>query len=169
MDDSFGIEYWCDGSFHAIPERLFRKYTNSDLELAIATLLQAATHPHIVQIYQVADDHYDMELLQSAAYVPRDIWATQMSAAKSWLQAHGIAYIDWRADNTGVSHDGAVRLFDFDASALQGSPIPECELYREATQAGVQGLWAIDDWAFARSLLQLPQAPCDPVARATPA
>lgn len=169
MGDSFGIAYWRDGSFHPIAEPVFRKYTTSDLELEIAALLQGALHPHIVQIYRVAGDHYDMELLQSAVHVPRDQWSAQMSAAKAWLQSHGIAYIDWSLDNTGIGVDGNVKLFDFDASVLQGHPIPECNQYRAAIAAGVQGIWEIDDWAFAKTLQPPPQAPCDLVARATPA
>lgn len=169
VEDSFGIAYWRDGSFHPISEQVFRKYTTSDLELEIAALLQRAPHPHIVQIYHVADDHYDMEMLTctgSNIWLPG--WIAQMTAAKSWLQRHGIAYIDWSLNNTGVDTGGVVKLFDFDASALQGRPIPECERYRAALVAGVRGLYTIDDWAFSTCVQQPPQGPCDPAAHATP-
>ena len=107
------------------------------------------------------------------------IWKEAMCDAKEWLQGLGIAYIDWHMGNVGWSADGRLKLFDFDSSALEGWPVPECKLFRDAVAAGCNGVREIDDWAFATLYQvggqgptcerQLPLVPCDPAAPATPA
>jgi serine/threonine protein kinase len=41
-----------------------------------------------------------------------------MMEVKEYLQSLGIIYIDWKDDNTGISDDGEIKLFDFNASGL---------------------------------------------------
>jgi hypothetical protein len=177
---SFGWEYGLSGQIRPVSEPVFRKYTDSHVELEIARLLQTLPHPHIVEIYAVGDDHYDMEILRVPVWAEdaremtaadAQIWRKSMGAAKEWLQGLGIAYIDWHTGNIGWSADGCLKLFDFDSSALEGWPVPECKLFREAVAAGCSAPREIDDWAFVRASceLQLPQAPCDPAVPATPA
>lgn len=186
--DSFGWEYGLSGRIRPIAEPVFRKYTDSQVELEIARRLQALPHPHIVDIYAVGDDHYDMEILTMPVWAEdvglmdaadAAVWRSSMCAAKEWLQGLGIAYIDWHTGNVGWSAAGTLKLFDFDSSALEGWPIPECRLFREAVAAGCRGPREIDDWAWVNLQQvvgqspncerQLPLVPCDPAAPATPA
>jgi len=43
---------------------------------------------------------------------------SKMTEVIDYLQNLGIIYIDWKLDNTGISADGELKLFDFDVSGL---------------------------------------------------
>jgi len=42
----------------------------------------------------------------------------KLNKTRRYLQNNGIAYIDWKIDNTGLSYDGEIKLFDFDFSGV---------------------------------------------------
>ena len=140
----------------------FRKWSTDRAELTIALMLQENPHPNVVNIYQVTDEFYDMELVDPDFELPINEWGEQMQEAKNHLQQLGIIYIDWKQDNTGISLiDGNVKLFDFDSSGTTAAPMAsylwfqepfEGFRYRDAVAAGMETPFEIDDYAFLEAL-----------------
>ena len=78
-----------------------------------------------------------------------------MIEVKTYLQSLGIMYIDWKLDNIGISDDGQIKLFDFDASGLINIETKEWIIkppmfwsYNTAIQHGKETPTDIDDYAF---------------------
>lgn len=74
---------------------------------------------------------------------------------KEYLQSLGIIYIDWKADNTGISDDGEIKLFDFNASGLINTETKEWIIkpeewwsYNKAIRYGMVTPIDIDNYAF---------------------
>ena len=77
----------------------------------------------------------------------------KMTEVKNYLQSLGIMYIDWKLDNIGISKDGELKLFDFDASGLieptkwEIKP-PEYNSYKEAINNDMKTPLGIDNYIF---------------------
>ena len=155
--------YEMDGEFTTNPEILhegkdfFRKMTRSKREKDICELLMKNPHKNIVKIYGIDENYIDMELLNtdmSSQDVNRVI--SVMEEVKTYLQSLGIMYIDWKLDNIGMSDDGEIKLFDFDASGLINIETEEWIMkppmlfwsYRTAIQNGMETPTDIDNYAF---------------------
>ena len=48
----------------------------------------------------------------------------KLNKTRRYLQNNGIAYIDWKLDNIGLSSDEEILLFDFDSSGIFTPPNP---------------------------------------------
>ena len=100
---------------------LFRKYFMEgvqDIEHEIVGIIRANPHPHIVAIYDVTDEYYDMELVKTGlTSVPVEDREC-MRELKRHLQSLGIAYLDWKIDNFGLDENGTLKMFDFNACGL---------------------------------------------------
>ncbi len=135
----------------------FRKSTNNR-ELTIAQLLRKNPHPNIVTFYTISPKHrfIDMEMLDTAAKIPKRKLLDTLKAVKAHLQSLGIIYIDWKTDQVGLAADGNIKLFDFDMSALIDTKTrawisPPTSLnwaYRQATARGLKDPIEIDNYAF---------------------
>ena len=159
--------YTLKGEFAVYPKILhngndfFRKMTYSKRDIAICKLLMKNPHNNIVEIYNVGKewfgDHYiDMELLNTdtnSLTMPniKEI----MLNVKTYLQQIGVIYIDWKMDNMGMSKNGTLKLFDFDASGLINIETNEWIIdpphwwsYRQAIQNGMNTPIDIDNYAF---------------------
>ena len=90
---------------------LFRKYFMEgvqDIEHEIVEIIRANPHPHIVAIYDVTDEYYDMELVNTGLRrVPKNDREC-MRELKRHLQSLGIAYLDWKIDNFGLDESGTL-------------------------------------------------------------
>lgn len=89
------------------------------------------TQNNIVTVYNVTQNYVDMEELHTPL-TPADKtreYIAAMRKAKDFLQSNGIVYLDWKADNIGMSEgksksvdgsmsEGGYKLFDFDASGI---------------------------------------------------
>jgi len=110
-----------------------------------AELLAALNHPHIAQVYGVADEGgvraIVMELVEGPTLaeriargpVPLDEalpLATQLAEALEYAHERGIIHRDLKPANIKLTADGAVKVLDFglakafDASSAAGSPTP---------------------------------------------
>ena len=97
----------------------FRKMTNNIGEKQICEIIMQNPYKNIIKIYDIGKDYIDMELL----YVDmnkQDMSNVKniMMGVKAYLQSLGIMYIDWKLDNIGISEEGEIKLFDFNASGL---------------------------------------------------
>jgi serine/threonine protein kinase len=111
-------------------------------------------HKNIVKIYEVANDYIKMEMLNiDLAGVNENEIKEKMIGVKNYLQSLGIMYIDWKLDNIGISEDGELKLFDFNASGIieptkwEIKP-PEYYSYRKAIKNGMKTPLAIDNYSF---------------------
>ncbi len=111
--------YHLDGTYEHAESVMpvFRKMTNSQVELSIAKTLLNAHNPNIVTIYNVTAKYYDMELLETN-YTINSTIINKMHNVKSFLQSLNIAYIDWKPDNIGLAKNGEPMLFDFDGCGI---------------------------------------------------
>jgi len=106
-------------------------------ERRIARLLKHHPHPNICTIYDVTEDHLDVERLDPQLnhriyiedppyYTPnvevQEKIVEAMTRAKEHMQHHRIMYMDWKYDNIGRAVDGLAgatyKLFDFDSSGI---------------------------------------------------
>ncbi len=154
--------YKMNGEITTDPEILregkdfFRKMTISKREKDICELLMKNPHKNIVKIYDIGKDYIDMELLNidiSSQYTNKII--TLMMGVKTYLQSLGIMYIDWKLDNTGISDDGQIKLFDFDVSGLINIETKEWIIkppkfwsYNTAIENGMETPTDIDNYTF---------------------
>ena len=140
----------------------FRKLSTSEIELAIARKIMRNPHPNIVKIYAVGDNYIDMEMLDADSVTSkycRDHVA-ELRRAKNHMHKNGIVYIDWRAQNMGISYiNGKLKVFDFDLSGLLRRRILyvnkwkltselKAFLLRNAEAAGQITPLKADDWIF---------------------
>jgi len=135
---------------------VFRKITDSKVEIAISTMLLSNPHKNIVSIYAVTDFHIDMELLDiNISDVDALTVKSVMTNVKNYLQELGIIYIDWKLDNIGIGSDGELKLFDFDSSGIidvctkewKNEP-PALYSYKKAVKNGMTNPIDIDNFAF---------------------
>lgn len=98
----------------------FRKMSIDPNELIIAKRLMKSPHPHIVKIYHVGKNFYDMELVKTSKLSKKDCISQRVGliSAKNHMHRHGIVYIDWKVDNMGRDAKGDIKIFDFDMSGL---------------------------------------------------
>ena len=99
---------------------LFRKYFMgpNDIEREMVKIIRANPHPHIVEIYDVTDEYYDMELVRTGLYHVPAKDRECMRELKNHLQSLGIAYLDWKIDNFGLDANGTLKMFDFNTCGL---------------------------------------------------
>ena len=98
---------------------IFKKETNSRVELEICRILMAHPYKNIVHIFEVGTNYVIMEQVNiDLAGVCNDDLLVTMTEVKTYLQNLGIIYIDWKPDNIGISTQGKLKLFDFDVSGL---------------------------------------------------
>ena len=157
-----GVRVLMDGEFTTHPEILhegkdfFRKMTNDTAEKKICKILMKNPHKNIIKIYDVCEDYIDMELL-NVDMSKQDMSKIKyiMMEVKTYLQSLGIMYIDWKLDNIGISEDGEIKLFDFNASGLTDTKTHEWKIeplewwsYNKAVQNGMVYPIEIDDYAF---------------------
>ena len=157
-----GVRVLMDGEFTTHPEILhegkdfFRKMTNDTAEKKICKILMKNPHKNIIKIYHIGDDYIDMELL-NVDMSKQDMSKIKniMMEVKTYLQSLGIMYIDWKLDNIGISEDGEIKLFDFNASGLTDTKTNEWKIeplewwsYNKAVQNGMVYPIEIDDYAF---------------------
>ena len=151
-----------DGEITTNPEILhegkdfFRKMTNNIGEKQICELIMQNPHKNIIKIYAIGKDYIDMELL----YVDmnkQDMSNVKniMMGVKAYLQSLGIMYIDWKLDNIGISEEGEIKLFDFNASGLIDIETKEWIIkpqewwsYNKAIKNGMVTPSDIDNYAF---------------------
>ncbi len=144
-----------DGDYYGIP--VFRKMTNSRIEISICKKLQVLDNKHIVQIYRVADNYIDMEILQPIRNYQENIDIINDTAfyVKSFLQNNGIAYIDWKLDNIGLSNN-KYKLFDFDMSGTFNcitkewiiKPFQDSYNYKKCTELKITNSIEIDNYSY---------------------
>ncbi len=81
---------------------------------------------NIVEFYNITPEFIDMELLETYQIKSSVIYTIFndkpkikeiMKPVKDFLQSLGIAYIDWKIDNIGIS-DGTYKLFDFNMCGI---------------------------------------------------
>lgn len=132
----------------------FQKMTTNETEKKICKRLMENPHKNIVKIYEVGNDYIKMEMLNTdLAGINESKIKEKMIGVKNYLQGLGIMYIDWKLDNIGISEDGELKLFDFDASGIiepikwESKP-PEYYSYREAIKNGMNNPLGIDDYIF---------------------
>ena len=157
-----GVRVLIDGEFTTHPEILhegkdfFRKMTNDTAEKKICEILMKNPYKNVIKIYHVGEDYIDMELL-NVDMSKQDISKIKniMMEVKTYLQSLGIMYIDWKLDNIGISEDGEIKLFDFNASGLIDTETNEWKIepvewwsYNKALQNGMVTPSEIDDYAF---------------------
>lgn len=104
----------------------FRKTLPNLVEIKISKILQDLPNQNIVEFYNITSDFIDMELLETYQ-IKSSIICTIfndkakikeiMKPVKDFLQSLGIAYIDWKIDNIGISN-GSYKLFDFNMSGI---------------------------------------------------
>ena len=111
-------------------------------------------HKNIVKIYEVGNDYIKMEMLNiDLAGINESEIKEKMMGVKNYLQSLDIMYIDWKLDNIGISEDGELKLFDFDASGIieptkwESKP-PEYYSYREAIKNDMKTPIGIDNYIF---------------------
>jgi serine/threonine protein kinase len=111
--------YHLDGTCekHDSATQVFRKMTNSLVELHIANMLLHNSNPNIVTIYNVTTTYIDMELLNTNYTINSSV-IDKMNKVKLFLQSMNIAYIDWKPDNIGLDAHGEPKLFDFDGCGI---------------------------------------------------
>jgi len=100
---------------------LFRKYFLEgleDIEREIVEIIRANPHPNIVEIYDVTENYYDMELVKTGLHRVPEKDHECMRELKSHLQSLGIAYLDWKIDNFGLDEKGTLKMFDFNGCGL---------------------------------------------------
>ena len=157
-----GVRVLMDGEFTTHPEILhegkdfFRKMTNDTAEKKICEILMKNPQKNVIKIYDVGEDYIDMELL-NVDMSKQDMSKIKyiMMEVKTYLQSLGIMYIDWKLDNIGISEDGEIKLFDFNASGLIDTETNEWKIepqewwsYNKAVQNGMVYPIEIDDYAF---------------------
>lgn len=151
-----------DDTFEGKP--IFRKMTIGKKELEICKIIMQNPHPNIITIYNIYDSpdpkkpsYIDMEQLNTDIQdIPISTIKNTMLPVKNFLQSLGIMYIDWKPDNTGLTTDGQLKLFDFDCSGqidvnTNEWIIPAPKLmynYREAVNAGFTTPIDIDNYSF---------------------
>ena len=99
---------------------LFRKYFMgpNDIERDMVKIIRKNPHPNIVEIYDVTDEYYDMELVKTGLHrVPKKDQEC-MRELKSHLQSLGIVYLDWKIDNFGRDENETLKMFDFNGGGL---------------------------------------------------
>ena len=137
-------------------KEFFKKMSKRQGELEICKLLLKNPHRNIIQIYGVGPDYIDMELLNiDMDRQDKNKIKNVMREVQEYLQSLGIMYIDWKLDNIGISKDGEIKLFDFNASGLinieTGEWIiepPDWAAYQNAIRSGVTTPFDIDDYTF---------------------
>lgn len=138
---------------------IFRKYVykgQSGLnELKFAEILRQNPHANIVTIYDVRQPYIDMELLKTNLnYNQIKPFVNELKSVKSFLQSLGIAYLDWKLDNFGLSNEGDIKVFDFDMSCgfdkdvFTIIPESKCFLWKNAESKGLKTPTDIDNWIF---------------------
>jgi serine/threonine protein kinase len=133
--------------------------TTNENEKLICKILMENPHKNIVKIYEVGNNYIKMEMLNiDLAGVNESEIKEKMIGVKNYLQGLGIMYIDWKLDNIGISEDGELKLFDFDASGLieptkweikpwEIKP-PEYYSYKEAIKNNMKSPINIDNYIF---------------------
>ena len=124
-------------------------------EIQICSLLIKHRLPNVVNIYEVASDYIDMELLDVES-VNYEEARCSMHKAKEQLESVGIMYMDWKLDNVGKNKEGIYKVFDFDVSGLIDLENPTEWLvsplkyysYKRATEEGAKTPIEIDNYAF---------------------
>lgn len=143
-----------DITYNGLP--IFRKITNSAVEIEISRRLMQRPHTNIVNIYEVTSNYIDMELLDTnICNFSKDAINTIMASVKQHLQDLGIIYIDWKSDNIGVGSDGELKLFDFDVSGIIDvatniwimKPV-QYYAYNKAVESGMKTAKEIDDYSL---------------------
>jgi serine/threonine protein kinase len=136
-------------------KKFFQKMTKHENEKQICKLLMQNPHKNIVTIYEVGDDYIKMELLNTALEgIQESVIKEKMRNVKNHLQSLGIMYIDWKLDNIGISEDGELKLFDFDASGIiepmkwETQPQVDYYSYRNAIKKGMKTPIGIDNYVF---------------------
>jgi serine/threonine protein kinase len=136
-------------------KKFFQKMTKHENEKQICKLLMQNPHKNIVTIYEVGDDYIKMELLNTALEgIQESVIKEKMRNVKNHLQSLGIMYIDWKSDNIGISEDGELKLFDFDASGIiepmkwETQPQVDYYSYRNAIKKGMKTPIGIDNYVF---------------------
>ncbi len=134
--------------------KMFTTKRESHVEREIVTMLKANPLPGVVEIYEVKNTYYDMEMLDTE----RQICLTleDCENIKKQLQDLGIMYIDWKYDNFGYANDGKVKIFDFDCSGVINKSNPDLWYispfhafsYRMAINNGCKTPLEIDNYAF---------------------
>lgn len=99
---------------------LFRKYFMgpNDIEREMVKIIRANPHPHIVEIYDVTENYYDMELVKTGLHRVPAKDRECMRQLKRDLHNLGIAYLDWKIDNFGLDANGTLKMFDFNGCGL---------------------------------------------------
>lgn len=117
--------YTVDCQLYTLNERyknkkIFRKMTNSEIEIKIYKILKNNPHSNIVEIYKIGKNHIDLEFLDT--YIPLNYnnfyKIESLKKVKEHLQSLGIVYIDWKDDQYGIGENGILKLFDFDGSGI---------------------------------------------------
>ena len=140
-------------------------------ESAIVKILMTHPHPNIIYYYDINSKYVDMEQVDTHKSNPlyNPVLTREdlneiieiMTKVKTFLQALGIVYVDWKFDNMGKSVDGKYKLFDFDASGLIDLTTQQWKLkanpiywsYNEAIKNGAQTPKEIDDWSFSYNII----------------
>ena len=135
-------------------KNVFKKMTESVVELYICKVLMSNPHKNIVEIHEVGPNYVTMEKLD----VDTEFENTKevMIPVKEHLQSLGIVYIDWKKDNMGLSSDGTLKLFDFDVSGVIGVHEPlQFYSYKEAVKNGKTSLLDIDDFSMDKNITKV--------------
>lgn len=147
-----------------INDKFFFRKTLPDLvEIEISKLLLDLPNQNIVEFYKITSDFIDMELLETyqikssvicTIFNDKPKIKEIMKPVKDFLQSLGIAYIDWKIDNIGISND-SYKLFDFNMSGIfnvdsnQWITPPERGFnYKNAIRRGITEPKRIDDICF---------------------
>lgn len=134
----------------------FRKETNMR-EIEIVSILRKHPHPNIVTYYTISPKrmYIDMELLNTKKTIPQDKLIETMKKVKDDLQSLGIMYVDWKPDQMGLTKNGTIKLFDFNASGRTDvkskkwiSVPPSYWSYRQAEAKGLVDPYEIDEFTF---------------------
>lgn len=141
----------------------FRKTSPDSVEIEISTLLMDKPNKNIVEFYNITPEFIDMELLETYQIKSSVIYTIFndkpkikeiMKPVKDFLQSLGIAYIDWKIDNIGIS-DGTYKLFDFNMCGIFDvntdlwiTPPERGFNYKNAIKRGITDPRRIDDICF---------------------
>lgn len=150
----------------------FLHYSIKAESAIVKILMTTHPHPNIVYYYDINSKYVDMEQVDTHKSNPlyNPVLTREdlneiieiMTKVKTFLQALGIVYVDWKFDNMGKSVDGKYKLFDFDASGLIDLTTQQWKLkanpiywsYNEAIKNGAQTPKEIDDWSFNYNIIE---------------
>jgi len=122
-----------DITTHNIFRKYVRKGQPGDTELTIVKKLLENPNENIIKIFSVNEEErwYETELIDTYTNIKqrKDVEKetilfnklAELNNARLHLHKLGIAYIDWKIDNTGLSSEEGsmkIKLFDFDSCGL---------------------------------------------------